>query len=357
VVLAAAAACAGHYERGEKLYRQGDVPGAIAEWRAVQPGDRDFERTAPRLKAVDEEFRRLLRRYQKRAEFYRQQERLAEAVLYYRLALELEPNQPEVLALVQELVRQQERQVAETRAALEAALAENRLVDAGRHAERLGRLDPFDPAVQVDLRQVRAAVGAEVLRHLEVGKQAYGLGDRAGAERAFQHVLELQPGEETAMGYLAYIRRFEELEGQQAAQAKGAQGQGAAQAASASPPAPSSVSAEDIVAEGHYRSAQQAEQAGDPLRAIQEYLAALRVSPKHAAARRRLASLRQELQPRVEELYETGKRYFQDEDLQNALKTWRQVLLIDPAHERTLENVERAERMLSRLEEIQTGGS
>jgi hypothetical protein len=35
---------------------------------------------------------------------------------------------------------------------------------------------------------------------------------------------------------------------------------------------------------------------------------------------------------------------------------WRRVLLIDPGHQRTRENVERAERMLSRLEEIQTGG-
>jgi cytochrome c-type biogenesis protein CcmH/NrfG len=63
------------------------------------------------------------------------------------------------------------------------------------------------------------------------------------------------------------------------------------------------------------------------------------------------------LRPRVDELYALGKRYFQEEDLHNALRSWRRVLLIDPDDVRTREHIERAERMLSRLEEIQTSGS
>jgi hypothetical protein len=36
---------------------------------------------------------------------------------------------------------------------------------------------------------------------------------------------------------------------------------------------------------------------------------------------------------------------------------WQRLLLINPEHERTRENVERAERMLTRLEELRTDGS
>jgi Flp pilus assembly protein TadD len=58
----------------------------------------------------------------------------------------------------------------------------------------------------------------------------------------------------------------------------------------------------------------------------------------------------------VPTLYEQGKRYFQDEDLEKALVVWRNALLIAPDDARTKENIDRAERILSRLEEIQTRG-
>ena len=38
------------------------------------------------------------------------------------------------------------------------------------------------PAIQIEVRQVRAETGAQVLRSLEDGKRAYAVGDRAGAQ-------------------------------------------------------------------------------------------------------------------------------------------------------------------------------
>ena len=83
----------------------------------------------------------------------------------------------------------------------------------------------------------------------------------------------------------------------------------------------------------------------------------MQANPEHVSARSALSDLRQKLRERIEPLYDEGKRYFQDEDLHNALRVWRRILMIDPTHERARENVERAERILSRLEEIQTDGS
>lgn len=333
----AAVGCVSAYEAGDRLYRQGDVASALHVWGSVSPGDSEYERVAPRLKLVQDEWERQLKRYEKRARFYESQGRLAEAVLYYRLTLKLDPRRTRLLGLVQELVRTLERRVDEERHGLELAVPEGRLQDAALHARRLERLDPFDPATQIEIRQVRAAVGSEVLRNLEDGKQAFSRGDRRSARRSFERVLELDESQEAAHGYLAYIRRFKEIEADERV-----------------PPSPRTIPPEDILAEGHFQSGQRAERRGEPFAAIAEYQAVLDMDSEHEAARHRVAVLRKQLEPQIDELYATGNRHFQDEDLDNALRYWRRVLLIDPAHERTRENVDRAQRILSRLEEMKS---
>ena len=131
---------------------------------------------------------------------------------------------------------------------------------------------------------MRAETGAQVLRFLEDGKRAYAVGDRAGARSAFEHVLELDSENEAALGYLSYLKRYDQDSAaeQQLAQAH-AEERRRPQTARVLPPP--SVSSEEILAEGRYRSGQQAEEAGDPYRAIRDYEEALRIDPKHAAAR------------------------------------------------------------------------
>jgi tetratricopeptide (TPR) repeat protein len=336
----AVAACVTPYRQGERLYRQGDLRGALEAWRSA--GDRAGPRIRERMAEVEAELDRLLLRYEKRAQVFESEDRLAEAVLYYRLALKLDPGQEAVLDRVQELVRLQQERVRADREAMRSALAEGRMDDAAGLANDLARLDPFDPAIQIELRQARASLGGALQRHLEAGKDSFAAGNREGARRAFEAALEIEERNETALGYLSYLRRFEESEG--------------LPGGASPPPPPATISEEQILAEGHFRAAEQAESIGEPYRAIVEYQATLRIDPKHARARSRLEVVRDGLRPRIEDLYEIGKRYFQDEDLHNAARVWRQVLLIDPGDQRTRENVERTERMLSRLEEIQSRG-
>ena len=347
LVLIASLGCAGAYERGDRLYSQGDVGGALAAWRDIPPSSPEYPRAHARLETIEAELASSLARYEKRAEFYEDEGRLAEAVLYYRLALKLDPDRPQTLARTQSLYRELRTKETEERAKLSAALAAGSLREANESAERLQRLDPFDPAIQIELRQVRAETGAQVLRFLEEGKRAYALGDRGGARTAFEHVLELDHENEAALGYLSYIKRYDQEVAEQAEERR--------KPSNGAPPPPT-VSSEEILAEGRFRSGQRAEEQGDPFRAIQEYKAALRIEKNHAGASRRLNGLRQELAPKVPALYEQGKRYFQDEDLEKALVVWRNALLIAPDDQRTKENVDRAERILSRLEEIQTRG-
>ncbi|HTO08697.1 MAG TPA: hypothetical protein VMR86_16740 [Myxococcota bacterium] len=350
-LLMTALACAQDYDRGEKLYSQGDVAGALSVWRSIPESSREYPRAHARLETLETELASTLARYEKRAQFFESEGRLAEAVLYYRLALKLDPDRPQTLDRVQKLFRDLHAQEDVERKRLAAALAAGNLRQANESAEKLSRLDPFDPAIQIEVRQVYAETGAQVLRSLEDGKRAYALGDRAGARAAFERALELDPQNEAALGYLSYIKRYD----QQVADEEQQQTRSAAKSAGGAPPPPT-LSSQEILAEGHYRAGQQAEEANEPYRALEEYIEALRIDDKHAGARRRLQSLRQELAPRVPQLYEQGKRYFQDEDLEQALAVWREALLIAPDDQRTKENVDRAERILSRLEEIQTRG-
>jgi tetratricopeptide (TPR) repeat protein len=318
--------CASPYDRGETLYRQGDLRGAVEVWRGVEPGHRDYERSHVRVETIETELARQLRRYEKRAAFFEKEGRLAEAILYYRLVTELDPSRAALLDHVQQLARIAEQRCAEQRTAMRQALDARELALASHIAGELERLDPFDPAIRIEIRTVQAALAAEVQRHLDEGTHAYAAGER-------------DPGNDEVLGYLSYLQRFEEMEQRKEL-----------------PPPPRTIPREEILSEGHFHSAERALARSDPFLAITEYEAALRVNPRHTGARAGLAGLRERMQPQVEPLYREGRTYFQDEDLHNALRVWRRALLIDPEHANLRENVARAEKILSRLEEIQTSG-
>ncbi len=343
LLAAALTGCATPYERGAALYREGDLRGALDEWRTIPPDQQGHRDAQKQIDIVEAEFGRLLTRYEKRGLFYEGEGRLAEALLSYRLALKLAPEQPELLNRVQTLVRTLDERKRGEGKALRDDLASGNLVNAGVHARELEKLDPFSPAVQVDVRQARAELGAEVLKNLESGKASYTAGAHARARASFEKVLELDPENETALGYLSYIRNFETRSRMSEASEPGVY--------------PPDLTPSEISAEGYFRSAAQAEQSQNLFRALQQYSAALRARPAHVKARSALEALRERMKPQIPELEVTAKRYFQEEDLQNAVRTWKRVLLIDPERQSAANNLERAERMLARLEELQAGGS
>ena len=108
----------------------------------------------------------------------------------------------------------------------------------------------------------------------------------------------------------------------------------------------------EIRAEGLYRNALVAEQKGDRFEAIRFDIRALRADPKHARARRHLDGLRLTMRPEVGGLIESGRRKFQQEDLQAALDLWRRALLIDPTNREAREYAERAEQLLENLDRL-----
>ena len=336
-----ALACTTPLELGERRYQEGDPLAALAIWRGVKNDQFEYEAAQRRISEVEQEFGQQVRFYKKRALYYEERDRLAESVLNYRLALKLSQEDRATLDHVQELVRRLSTEREAKRLELREAFARGDLGAANAALERLQLLDPFSPETTNDGRQLEAALAAEIDRRLARGRRGFGSGDHVAAEQAFQSVLELDPNNETAQGYLAFIERIREQD-RQAATAKVVRVE------------PREVGASDaeIRAEGLYRNALVAERRGDAFEAIRWDIRALRANGNHARARSHLAGLRERMRPDVDGLIEAGRREFQQEDLQSALDLWRRALLIDPRNDEAREYAERAEALLENLDRL-----
>ena len=118
------------------------------------------------------------------------------------------------------------------------------------------------------------------------------------------------------------------------------------------PPRRADATDAQIRAEGLHQNALVALRGGDPWLAIRYEQRALAADPQHEGARRQLAGLRATLGSQVDELVESGRAAFMQEDLQGALDQWRRALLVDPQNEKAKEYVARAEKLLENLEQL-----
>jgi len=217
------AGCASPGEYGEVLYREGDLRGAIDSWRAA-----DASGLAPRIAVVEKELAASVASYIGAARDLERDGRLAEALLNYRLALELQPDDAENLAHVQQLARE----VVAQRAALLEAYREVRtrgdLAAAEPALAKLRRLDPFEPAYQSEelrLRsaiedeqrarreRIRAARMAQVESLVEAGRTAFGDEKLETALDLWRRALLIDPENERIQAYIARAeRQLETLE-------------------------------------------------------------------------------------------------------------------------------------------------
>jgi tetratricopeptide (TPR) repeat protein len=325
---------------GERLFREGDHLGALETWRAIPEDDATRARAEERIAVVEEEFQQLVVRYKQRARYFEDKERLAESIINYRLALKLQPDDAETLAHVQELARTVASRRRELRVQYQTDFSANNLAKAGETLDQLRTLDPFDPELAVDERQLGDGLRSAVTQLLAAGRRGFSDGNHAVAERSFMAVLALDANNESARGYLSYIetiRRESRLAGQQPA---------------AFDPPQTYASDAEIRAEGFYQNALAADFAGEVYEAINHDLRALSAYKDHRGARRHLAVIRRKLAGRVEVLIEEGRAHFRNEDLQSALDSWRRALLIDPKNERAQAYAARAERQLGNLERL-----
>jgi len=336
--------CTTPLQRGEQLYREGDRLGALDAWRQIPPDSLQYDAARKRIAEVEDEFHQLIVRYKQRGRYFERKDRLAESILNYRLAVKLDPDDRETMAHVQDLSRVLAARKITVQQAYKDAYARGDLPEARSQLIVLRQLDPFDPDLEADQAELETALRGQVDQRLANGRREFNAGRYTSAEREFRSVLDLEPGNESAQGYLSYIASGRDEEPRSGGKAGGSVAHTAAPGANATDA--------QIRAEGFYQNALAAERKGDGFAAIQQDLRALEADPHHAAARKHLAAVRQRMAPEVDGLIESGRTSFREEDLQAALDQWRRALLVDPENERALAYVVRTEKLLENLEQL-----
>ena len=346
VAALATAACTSPVEQGERLYREGDRLGALVLWRAIPENSRAYPAVKQRIEVVEAEFQRLVVRYKQRARYFESKGRLAESILNDRLALELQPDDAATLAGVQKMARVLATQKAELLTQYRAAFAAGDLGVARRTLAQLHTLDAFDPELETEARTLGEALRSEVSKQIAMGRRAFASGNYPAAQKAFVAVLELDPDNESAQGYISYIDTLM----QERSKPPGKTGKPASGLSNRE----TFASQAEIRAEGFYQNGLAAARRGDAYAAIRQQLFALGANSEHVAAQRELSRLRRSLAPEVEKLIESGRKAFRNEDIQSALDDWRLALLVDPENERARAYISHAERQLENLERMRS---
>lgn len=347
-----AAACTTPAERGERLYREGDRLGALEIWRSIPENARAYPAVQQRIPLVEAEFQRLVVRYKQRARYYESKGRLAESILNDRLALELQPDDAATLARVQSLARTLAARKAELMKEYRVSFAAGDLASARRTLAQLHTLDAFDPELETEARALGDALRSEVSKQIAMGRRGFASGNFTAAQRAFESVLELDPDNESAQGYISYIdtlRRERNKSGKTASASGSNSGSGSSLGAR-----DTFASQAEIRAEGFHQNGLAAARRGDYYAAIRQQLFALGANADHAGAQQELARLRRQLAPEVEKRIESGRLAFRNEDLQSAIDEWRLALLVDPENERTRAYLGHAETQLENLERMRS---
>jgi tetratricopeptide (TPR) repeat protein len=348
LALVAVAGCTTPLATGERLYRDGDRLGALETWRAIPEGRSDYEKAQRRIEVVEQEFNHLVIRYKQRGRYFEGKGRVAESILNYRLALKLQPDDAETLGHVQELARVVARRKAELREQFAASFSAEDLASAREVLEQLRTLDPFDPDVETDERHFQDALRLAVSRGLAAGRRQFVAGNHEAAQREFRSVLELDPDNESARGYISYIATIRR---EREANAGNRAAEGSKQAFASREGFASDA---EIRAEGFYQNALASERRGNPYAAIRHDLRALHANPDHRQAKAHLMLMRRQLAGSVEVLVEAGRTAYRDEDLQTALDLWSRALLVDPKNERVRAYVDRAQHQLQNLEQLRS---
>jgi tetratricopeptide (TPR) repeat protein len=220
--------CVSPLEEGERLYREGDHLGALETWRAVPEDHDQRDAVAVRIAVLEADLAKLAVEYVDRASTLEEEGRLAESILDFRLALELEPDDAPILAHVQQLARSLVERKASLRSAYEQDLAAGDLEAARESLSRLRRLDPFDPEYETEARQLEAALRVEWARReariraqlapevdglVQAGRDAFRNEELEAALSMWRRALLIDPNNERIQAYIARAeRQLENLE-------------------------------------------------------------------------------------------------------------------------------------------------
>lgn len=335
-LVAAAGCAAGPLARGDAAFRGGDLRGALVAWQAVPPGTAEHAEAKGRIRRGNAYATYLVAERLAEAEAFRAEGRFGEAIQRYREALAVDPFQPEAQARLNGLARRLAREKAAGEGRAAARLAAGDLAGAYDELFVLKVLDPFDADLLDRLDRLEPARAAAARHLLDEARAQLARGQLGAARAAATRTLEFEPLATEAEAILAEIGRRE------LGPAVVEERRAVATRAVASPGA-----------EAALRRAQALDQAGQPEEALREVARAAAANPRDGRLVAEVQAMRQALAGSVDRRFVEGIRHYRAERMQQAAREWEAVLLIDPSHVKARLYLEKARKVLEKLDAIQ----
>ena len=320
-----------------QMYREGKHQAAIMEFQKALESDPENKQAQAYIKSIQEELdnRTKARELYQSALALQQQNDLANALAQVNQALVLDPQNEQVGVLQRDLKNSLQKEQAKAK----ADSLNQGAIDLYKAGDLLGALVSWNKAYDLNseledvaryLQQGIAKLlsfGVEglesnpekepILNLFEQGVRSYVRSDFQTSIEFFKKALSKADGN----AYLsAYLQKSSQMLEQQINEM--------------------------------YQAAWGAQQSGDLGLAQKEYTKVLRLSPGHPEVVRQMAALKSTILQSAEKLYAEGKQFFDQNDMDQAVRIWEKILEIDPSNERAQKKIEEAKIKKSTLSGI-----
>ncbi len=310
-----------------QMYREGKHQAAIMEFQKVLESDPDNKQAQAYIKSIQEELdnRTKARELYQNALSLQQQNDITNALAQVNQALVLDPQNEQVRVLQRDLKTNLQKEQAKAKAdsfnqsaielykagdLLGALVAWNKAFDLNSDMEDVSRYlqQGVTKLLSFGVEGLESNPEKEpILNLFEQGVRSYVRSDFQTAMEFFKKALSKADGN----AYLnAYLQKSNQMLEQQINEI--------------------------------YQGAWSAQQSGDLATAQREYTKVLRLSPGHPEVVRQLAALKASVLQAVEKYYAEGKQFFEQNDMDQAVRVWEKILEIDPANERAQKKIEEA---------------
>ncbi len=310
-----------------QMYREGKHQAAILEFQKTLETDPENKQAKAYIKAIQEELdnRTKAREFYQNAVTYQQQSDLANALAQVNQALTLDPQNEQARVLQRDLKTAIQKEQAKVRAdslnqsaielykagdLLGALVAWNKAYDLNSDLEDVSRYlqQGIAKLLSFGVEGLEANPEKEpILNLFEQGVRSYVRSDFQTAMEFFKKAISKADGNAYLNAYLQKTTQMHELQ------------------------------INEIFQEGW-----NAHQSGDLSTAQKEYTKVLRLSPGHPEVVRQLGALKAVIQQESEKYYAEGKTFFDQNDMDQAIRLWSKILEIDPANERAQKKIEEA---------------
>ncbi len=320
-----------------QMYREGKHQAAIMEFQKALESDPENKQAQAYIKSIQEELdnRTKARELYQSALALQQQNDLANALAQVNQALVLDPQNEQVGVLQRDLKNSLQKEQAKAKAdslnqgaielykagdLLGALVSWNKAYDLNSELEDVARYlqQGIAKLLSFGVEGLESNPEKEpILNLFEQGVRSYVRSDFQTSIEFFKKALSKADGN----AYLsAYLQKSSQMLEQQINEM--------------------------------YQAAWGAQQSGDLGLAQKEYTKVLRLSPGHPEVVRQMAALKSTILQSAEKLYAEGKQFFDQNDMDQAVRIWEKILEIDPSNERAQKKIEEAKIKKSTLSGI-----